>query len=338
MSSRKLKTYQATESLKKLYPEVSANTLNGLGEKTRRRATQIYWNPDPDKIMHGALQQYIVDRYMAVPVLHDVYARKGVRGPGRLDPVAEQRVVDTPGSWTARIKEFALNHEADLVGVARMQPEFIYEGFEEQRPWIIVLGLVMHHARLAAVCYHEDVVAALEVADQYNRGSRASRHLANWIRAQGYSADAHAGPWAGSILLLPAAIAAGFGELGKHGSIINRDYGSSFRLAGVVTDLPLMADEPDAFGADEFCHQCQVCTNTCPPDAIFRTKQSVRGVTKWYVDFDKCISYFAETHGCGICIAECPWSRPGVALRLTEKLARRRARRAQLSEAPPEGQ
>jgi ferredoxin len=50
----------------------------------------------------------------------------------------------------------------------------------------------------------------------------------------------------------------------------------------------------------------------------------VRGAEKWYVDFDKCIGYFNETNGCGICIAECPWSRPGVAPRLAEKLGRRR--------------
>jgi epoxyqueuosine reductase QueG len=52
----------------------------------------------------------------------------------------------------------------------------------------------------------------------------------------------------------------------------------------------------------------------------------VRGVEKWYVDFDKCIPYFNETHGCGICIAVCPWSRPGTAPRLAEKMLRRRKR------------
>ena len=33
--------------------------------------------------------------------------------------------------------------------------------------------------------------------------------------------------------------------------------------------------------------------------------------------------YFADTHGCGICIAVCPWSRPGVAPKLAEKMTRR---------------
>jgi len=41
------------------------------------------------------------------------------------------------------------------------------------------------------------------------------------------------------------------------------------------------------------------------------------------VDFDRCLPYFNEHGGCGICVAVCPWSRPGVATRLVEKLARR---------------
>jgi epoxyqueuosine reductase QueG len=47
-----------------------------------------------------------------------------------------------------------------------------------------------------------------------------------------------------SFNLIPAALACGFGELGKHGSIINRDYGSSFRLSAVLTDLPFVPDAP----------------------------------------------------------------------------------------------
>ena len=63
-------------------------------------------------------------------------------------------------------------------------------------------------------------------------------------------------------------------------------------------------------------------------DAISEQKQLVRGEEKWYVDFDRCIPYFAETKGCAICIARCPWSRPGVADNLLVKMAARRERRA----------
>jgi Fe-S-cluster-containing hydrogenase component 2 len=54
-----------------------------------------------------------------------------------------------------------------------------------------------------------------------------------------------------------------------------------------------------------------------------KTKQTVRGERKWYVDFDKCIPYFGERLGCALCMVVCPWSRPGVAGNLAAKLARR---------------
>ena len=140
---------------------------------------------------------------------------------------------------------------------------------------------------------------------------------------------------AGPVVLIPPALACGFGELGKHGSIINRQFGSSFRLACVLTDIPLVADRPDTFGADDFCVNCRVCVDACPPDAIFASKQLVRGAQKWYVDFDKCLPYFNETMGCGICVVTCPWSRPGVALNLVEKMAARRASKPLVESSSP---
>jgi len=162
-----------------------------------------------------------------------------------------------------------------------------------------------------------------DVGDQYARGTRASFALANWIRARGYKAQAWPGPMASALLLIPPAIAAGLGELGKHGSLISPQFGTGVRLAGVTTDMPLVATGPTRFGADEFCATCQVCTNSCPPGAIIQHKQMVRGVERWYVDFDKCIPFFAENASCGICIATCPWTRPDVRPKLLASMARR---------------
>ena len=160
-----------------------------------------------------------------------------------------------------------------------------------------------------------------------SRAARASKALANHIRGLGWSAEARTGPMSGELLMIPAAIAAGLGQLGKHGSMINDRLGASFRLGAVTTALPLVADAPRDIGVDEVCAHCQLCTRLCPPDAIFPEKQWVRGELKWYVDFDKCIPYFNDTMGCGICVAECPWSLPGVAPVLTAKMARRKAGR-----------
>ena len=127
------------------------------------------------------------------------------------------------------------------------------------------------------------------------------------------------------VLMIPPAIACGFGELGKHGSLINAEFGSSFRLSAVLTDAPFAPTPQRTFEIDSFCASCRVCENACPPEAISPFKQLVRGVEKWYVDFDRCLPFFNQTHGCAICIAVCPWSRPGVGINLAAKLARRAA-------------
>ncbi len=306
-------------------PGVSGNAINGLGEATQRPPTPIFWHR-PEREALGRLQEEVVARFNSVPAYRDVYAR-GDRGPRRPDPIADVRVERSAEQWTEAIKTFALAHEADLVGVARLDPLWVFEGYALADPFVVVLGIAMDHAALSRVpSSAEDPEGQLEVARAYNRGARAAMRLANFIRAHGYDAQPHQGPWAGALNMIPAALACGFGELGKHGSIINRRLGSSFRLAAVTTALPLVADSPDEFGADAFCTRCQVCRNACPPDAISDLKQLVRGVEKWYVDFDKCIPYFNETYGCGICIAVCPWSAPGRAPKLAERWTVRRGR------------
>jgi epoxyqueuosine reductase QueG len=300
--------------------------VNGVGEAARRSPSPIFWHR-PEREAFGDLQLKVVERFNSVAACRDAYA-KGDRGPRKPGPVAPVRVEAAPRELTDRVKRHALEREADLVGIARIQPEWIFEGYEHHLPFVVMFGVTMDHARLSEVpATADNPTGAIEVAHAYNRGARVSMAVASFIRSLGYDAEPHAGPWAGALNMIPAALACGFGELGKHGSIINRRFGSSFRLAAVTTDLPLEVDAPDAFGADDFCTRCQVCRNACPPDAIFDLKQLVRGVEKWYVDFDKCIPYFDETYGCGICIAVCPWSTPGRAPVLAERWSARRAGR-----------
>jgi len=91
--------------------------------------------------------------------------------------------------------------------------------------------------------------------------------------------------------MIPAAIAAGFGELGKHDSIINPEFESSLRLSAVLTDAPLPLSKPLEHGVDDFCATCRVCEDTGPPFAISPDKKNVKGIKKWYVDFDKCLPF-----------------------------------------------
>jgi ferredoxin len=307
----------------KMPAELSGNTINGLSEVDRRSPSPIMWH-QPKRIPEfAAIQQHVNDRYESEPLLTGVFDTPDRRDPPV--PIGDVPEKDSAESWTARVKDFALANEADLVGIAPVDQHNVFQGFTVSNPWVIVLGVYMDHDELSKA---PEAEAAAEVAKQYNRGNRAAKTLQNWIRGLGHDAHGHGGPGAGPIQLIPSALRAGFGELGKHGSIINRQLGSSLRLAGVTTDLPLVPDQQDVFGADDFCTSCQICTNACPPDAIFRDKQTVRGVDKWYVNFDKCMPYFAQQWGCGICIAVCPWSRPGTAPKLAEKMTRRRERTA----------
>jgi Pyruvate/2-oxoacid:ferredoxin oxidoreductase delta subunit len=310
-----------------LWPEESGNAINGLGEQTSRRPTPIYWHHH-STIPHGKVMMWMRQRLLdAVGEVRDLAGKFGGRGPHEPAPIAAPAEADTPENWARRVKAAALEREADLVGIARLRPDWVFEGYDVAAQWIIVLGVAMDQAELVEVAPSPRSV--IEVSAQYNRGTRAAALLADWIREQGHGAVGHGGPIAGPVTMIPAALEAGFGELGKHGSIINRQFGSSFRLACVLTDLPLIADRPDIFGADDFCQSCQVCARYCPPDAIAHEKQWVRGLEKWYVDFDKCVPYFNETYGCGLCIGICPWSRPGVASSLAERMSRRKARTEQ---------
>jgi epoxyqueuosine reductase len=301
--------------------KVSGNPINGLGETQIRRPSPFFWHP-PDMHPYAELQVAARQNMSKCPGYDTAFAPARNHPP--LIPIAKERREADPAEFSAEITAFALANEADDVGIAAMDPLYVFEGYSIDEPWVIMLAVAHNYERLKQVPSNETNGAGLgDVGDQYSRGTRSSHALANWIRSQGYNARAWPGPSSAALLLIPPAIASGLGELGKHGSIISRHFGSGMRLAGVTTDMPLAATKPDTFGGDEFCKSCQICTRECPPDAISANKQMVRGVERWYVNFDECIPYFAEAAGCGICIAVCPWTRPDVRPKLLATMARR---------------
>jgi epoxyqueuosine reductase len=300
---------------------VSGNAINGVGETAPRQPSPFFWHP-PDQHPWGDLQLLARKNSRKCPGSAEAF--QGAYAYPELIPVTESRNQSQPEELTEEAIKFALSHEADDIGIANMDPAYIFEGYSIEHPRVIILALAHNYERLREVPSDEtNGVGVCDVGDQYARGTRASYALTNWIRSQGYHADPYPGPMAGALLLIPPAIASGLGELGKHGSLISPHFGAGVRLAGVTTDMPLIPTSPVRFGADAFCVNCQICSQACPPGAISTQKQMVRGVEKWYVDFDKCIPYFAEAASCGICIAECPWTRPSVRPKLLLTMAQR---------------
>jgi hypothetical protein len=54
------------------------------------------------------------------------------RGPDPV-PVAAERVERSPAEWTQAVKAFALANEADLLGITRLDPLWVFDGFEIAR-------------------------------------------------------------------------------------------------------------------------------------------------------------------------------------------------------------
>ncbi|MGA2551570.1 MAG: 4Fe-4S dicluster domain-containing protein [Burkholderiaceae bacterium] len=303
-----------------LWPKISGNEINGLGSTLASQPKPIYWH-SPESTPHGPLQRWFYAQSAHDPLLAQARAERQQIMEMPLSALSGERLELPAQRWVEDLKQAAGEHGADWVGIAEMRPEWVFDGHTVDERWIIMIGVAHRFEEMEQAPASP---AAAEVVRQYARGNKIAKGIASLIRERGHEARPHGGPMAGPVLLIPAALACGFGELGKHGSIINRKLGSSFRLACVLTDVPLIPDGTDCFGADEFCLHCRVCADACPPVAIVHDKQLVRGVEKWYVDFDKCLPFFNESMGCGICIAVCPWSRPGVALNLVEKMARRK--------------
>lgn len=110
----------------------------------------------------------------------------------------------------------------------------------------------------------------------YRTLGRIAVPLARRIRAMGFAARAYGNPNSTDILMTPLAVRAGLGELGKHGSTISREHGSNFRLAAVLTDLPLLPDTPVDIGGEDLCAVCRRCVEDHPPAAIGDEKQLAR--------------------------------------------------------------
>ncbi len=317
------KPVQPSAEVMSHWPDISGNRINGLGEAVAGPPRPVFWRTD-GSTPHGPVMFHFFEKSMANPALAEARKYRDRQAAIPDHDQAPAKATHTAEDWSRMIKEAAIASGADDAGICRWRAEWAFPDRPAPKgEWAVVMAFAHDYDTLNTA---PDEAAYIEVMAQYERAGAAAKHLANWIHDQGYPAEAKTGPMTEDVLMIPPAIEAGLGELGKHGSMIHRRFGANFRLSMVLTDMPLLADEPDIFGADQFCQNCQVCANACPPDAIFREKQMVRGQRKWYVDFDKCLPYFVDNKTCGICLAVCPWSRPGIADNLVAKMARRMAR------------
>ena len=300
---------------------LSGNIINGLGKTEKTAATQIFHGSGARELEWGKLELFFgLINSFKVSWLNLANRWMLRNADGAISK--NKRNVESLSDMTSEVKELAMKLGAGSVGISPMIKKALYINGEINYTNAIVILYPMDGNEMKYVTTDR---AGTETMRAYMEITKAAITLSEKIRAMGWRARAYCE--GADLLHIPLAINAGLGQLGKHGSLICREFGSSMRIATVLTDLPLNHDKPIDIAVDDLCIGCRRCTIDCPVDAISDEKQMVRGEEKWYVDFDKCVPYFTETAGCGICIEVCPWSKPDRGFSLSEKLLEKRAKK-----------
>lgn len=220
-------------------------------------------------------------------------------------PVSPQRVeVNAPAEMARRIKDKAMELGATMVGTCRLKPHMIDLGEDVPHEYVIVACVAEDYEKVL----HGANAVEEEAMRVYAACSDIATQLAAYIRELGYPALAHHNGGS-AVQALPIFYQVGFGELGRHGSLINEKYGASFRPGFVTTDLPLAEDKPREFGVQDFCMNCNVCMLNCPGDAIPKDHVMTHGIKRWLIDLEKCYPYSRlRDEYCHLCVDVCPYN------------------------------
>ncbi len=221
------------------------------------------------------------------------------------------------------VKSFALHLGASEVGICRVDPNWAYShrgeihynnweewGAElpEPLPYAVVIATEMDPGNVATGPH---TPAVMESGVNYAKGAYITTLLAGWFARMGFQAHAdHSRHY--DTLVVPLAVDAGLGEMGRFGYLITKKTGPRARIFAVTTDMPLEPDKPVDLGAEDFCKTCKKCALSCPSRSIPEGGKTVHnGVEKWKMDEMSCFDYWGRVGtDCCICMAVCPYSRP----------------------------
>ncbi|HEX9974768.1 MAG TPA: reductive dehalogenase, partial [bacterium] len=234
-------------------------------------------------------------------------------------PIESEKMNISPNEITERIKGFARYLGADLVGITKLNPAYVYSHIgRAPGNWGEAIELNHTHAIAIAVEMRHDMIrhapespTITESAFSYFENARIVMILAKYINLLGYEARAHVdGNY--RVMCIPIAADAGLGELGRLGLLITPKFGPRVRLSVVTTNLPLKVDKPISFGVQDFCSFCKKCATNCPSRSIdLGEKKIYAGVEKWQSDQENCYRFWRKQGtDCAICVKVCPYSYP----------------------------
>lgn len=208
------------------------------------------------------------------------------------------------------LKEKAQEFGADIVGICEIEPSDVYRGKTVAEKYAIAVGQRMRWRAFQVVPSQESAIECMRV---YHTLGETVIRLAAYIRSLGYACKVEHPIGDSDLLHIPIGLKAGFGELGRHGSIIHPKLGPLFRMGSVITSIPLATDQPVDAGIAEFCDRCRACRIYCPANAIpdQRSPEAGKdhlGNDRYVVDTGKCFPYFAKHYYCSICLPVCVYN------------------------------
>jgi len=253
---------------------------------------------------------------------------------GAVNP--QRTAVPDAAAMTRHIKAVARHMGADVVTVARAHPSLLYgtpqstdgnskdvyhnrsgqghadrspEQLAQKFPFIIVATTAWDYDKLQA---HRHFIGDASYHVSQMRAAMILKALEGYVRELGYTA------LRGVVTPQAAGLASGMGELGRNGLLINKTFGARIHMPDpILTDLPLVPDQPVDIGVEDFCKICRKCAITCPTNSIpFGDKVVFNGVEKYKINWLTCYKLrpYVDAHwgSCLTCATVCPFTKPNV--------------------------
>jgi epoxyqueuosine reductase len=240
--------------------------------------------------------------------LRKIYEDQYPRFDGPIAP--ERHDFSSPEDAAQHFKAKAVEFGADIVGICEIEPGDVYRGRQVAEPYAIAVGQRMRWREFQVVPSRESAIECLRV--YFTLGETVIR-LAAYLRSIGHPCKVEHPIGDSDLLHVPIGLKAGFGELGRHGSIIHPTLGPLFRMGSVVTSVALATDRPIDAGIARFCDHCRACRKYCPADAIPDERSPEAGADhlgndRYMVDTGRCFPYFAKHSYCSICLPVCAYN------------------------------
>lgn len=175
-----------------------------------------------------------------------------------------------------------------------------------------IIALAISYASKNTGTEEEQFISLYARGKDYHQIMQAKmQELIEFMRTMSEDLEAVAYSDTGSLLDREAAYQAGLGWIGKNNNLINPEHGSYLILGEILTNLPLLPDEP----MESRCGSCQLCIESCPAQAL----------QPYCLDPELCISYITQKKdflsekeremmgnhlwGCDNCLQACPYNR-----------------------------